>query len=171
MNPNYTDKQIKEIMKSAIVLIDTREQENSHITEWLDLKKIAWKSKALSYGDYSLLIPTNIEYGIMHDMKLNYAVEKKNGLNEISGNIANGRTAFENELVRGRGKMTILIENGSWGGIISHSYRTKYEPVPFIASLLSFSHRYDIPITFCEKEHTGEITYKMLIYKLREDLK
>ena len=171
MKNNYNDKAIKEIMKSAIVLIDTREQENTHITDWLDKKKIPYKSRKLDYGDYTLLIPTNIEYGIMHDMILSYSVERKANLEEISNNIANGRTAFENELIRGQAKMTILIEDASWSDIITHSYRTDYNEKAFIASLLSFYHRYDIALTFCEKQHTGEIIYKLLVYKLREELK
>ena len=171
MKNNYTDNQIKEIMKSAVVLIDTREQENTHIIEWLELKKIPYKSKKLDYGDYSLLIPANVENGIVQDKLLGYAVERKGSLNEISGNIANGRTAFENELIRGKGKTTVIIEDGSWHDIITHSYRTKYDSKAFIASLLTFYHRYDIPFAFCSKQHIGEIIYKLLIYKLREDLK
>ena len=171
MKNSYTDTAIKSIIKSAIVLIDTREQENTHITDWLDKKKIPYKSRKLDYGDYTLLIPQNYDYGIMHDKIIEYSVERKANLEEISNNIANGRTTFENELIRGQAKMTILIENGGWDKIITHSYRTEYNENAFIASLMTFYHRYDIPITFTKKQHTAQIIYNILKYKLREELK
>ena len=35
----YTDKELEDILKSIVVLVDTREQENIHITDYLDKKK------------------------------------------------------------------------------------------------------------------------------------
>lgn len=171
MKPNYTDKQIQDILKTAIVLIDTREQENSHIIEWLDKKNIEHRKQKLDFGDYTLLLPQNYDFGIMFDKTIDFAIERKHNLTEISGNLTQGRSAFENELIRGQGKMLVIIEDGSWGDIITHSYRTEYNEKSFIASLITFYHRYDIPFTYCEKAHTGEIIYKYLIYRLKEDLK
>ena len=36
----YTDKQIKQIINSIVILIDTRERVNSHIKMWLKSNKI-----------------------------------------------------------------------------------------------------------------------------------
>ena len=36
-----------------IILIDSREKQNTHITDSFDKNSIAYKKKALDYGDYS----------------------------------------------------------------------------------------------------------------------
>ena len=48
----YTDKEVEEIIKSMIILVDTREKKMDHITEYFDKAKIPYKKKALPYGDY-----------------------------------------------------------------------------------------------------------------------
>ena len=60
----YTDKEIDDILKSIVILIDTREQENQHIIKYFEQKKINYKNLKLNYGDYSFYIPANKEYGI-----------------------------------------------------------------------------------------------------------
>lgn len=46
----YTDKEVEEIIKSMIVLIDTREKKMDHITGYFDKAKVVYKKKALPYG-------------------------------------------------------------------------------------------------------------------------
>ena len=43
----YTDKEIKILLKSMVILVDSREQENSHITKWFDSKKIPYRVEKL----------------------------------------------------------------------------------------------------------------------------
>ena len=66
----YTDKEIEQIVKSIVILTDTREQKNDHILSWLDKKGIAHKSKALSNGDYSFFVPANPLLNIERDLFL-----------------------------------------------------------------------------------------------------
>ena len=47
----YTDKEIDQLVRSIVILTDTREQKNQHILDWFDKKKIPHKTKALSNGD------------------------------------------------------------------------------------------------------------------------
>ena len=161
----------KHILKSAVVLIDTREQENKHITDYFDKKKIPYRSKKLDYGDYSLLIPRNEEYGIMTDMQLDFAVERKHSIEELSANLSKDRSRFEYEMWRGHGKIALLIENGTFDDILSGNYNTKYAKNSFLATLTTFSLRYDIHVWFTEKRNTGQIIYALLKYKLREEIK
>ena len=61
---DYTDKEIKALLSTATILVDTREQQNSHITDYLTKKKVPFLSKKLDYGDYSVMIPANEPLGI-----------------------------------------------------------------------------------------------------------
>ena len=49
----YADKDIKKLTGSIVVLVDTREKQNRHITDYLDKNNIA-------YGDYSFYIPAEV---------------------------------------------------------------------------------------------------------------
>jgi len=164
-----TDKQIKELLKTAIVLVDTREQENTHIIEWFEKKKKPYKIKKLDYGDYGMLLPKSEL--IPFDIQLPFAIERKGSLNELSGNFAQDRTRLENEFIRAKGKMALIIENASIDDILEENYRTKLGSTAFIASLLSFYSKYDVLYTFCEKCHTASIMYAILYYKMRNKLK
>ena len=56
------------------VLVDTREQENGHITDYFDAKGIPYKKKALEFGDYSFLIPRNDELSIPRDLIFSHKI-------------------------------------------------------------------------------------------------
>lgn len=160
----------KKLLKESIVLIDTREKANEHIIDYFDKKGIKYESRKLEYGDYGILLPQNVEYGIGTNMILDFAVERKGSLEEISTNLTKERVRFENELWRGSKKMAILIENGSIDDIINNEYDTKYNKASFIATLIAFSHRYDVKVWFTNKSNSGAIIYALLKYKLREEL-
>ena len=159
------------LLRTATILVDTREQENKHILDYFDKKSIAYKQIKLDFGDYTLVLPKNEEYGIMHDMKLDFAIERKHNLEELSGNFTNDRTRIEQELWRGRGKTFALVENGSLDMIIKGDYNTKYNAKSFLATIFTFNHRYDTPFYFCDKANAGKLIYTILFYKLREELK
>ncbi|MCK9576882.1 MAG: ERCC4 domain-containing protein [Clostridia bacterium] len=172
LKTNYTDYMItNHILKKAVVLIDTREKENAHIIEWLNKKSILHQETKLSFGDYSLLIPRCEEYGITTDLIIDYAIERKASLEEISGNLTNDRDRIKYEFWRGNGKMDIVIENGSWDLIASGKYNTQYDKNSFIATLITYKHRFNVSPHFVSKEYSAELIYKLLLYKLREELK
>lgn len=56
----YPDKDIKQMLKQLIVLIDSREKQNRHITDYFDKNNIAYEPAILSYGDYSFYIPADV---------------------------------------------------------------------------------------------------------------
>ena len=106
----YKDKEIEEIIKSIVILIDTREQENSHIKDYFDKKKIVYKVQKLDYGDYSFYIPKNEALGISRELYFNdiVCIERKGSLEELSGNFTKDRARIEEELSR---KKRTLISN------------------------------------------------------------
>ncbi|MFQ6341300.1 nuclease, partial [Bacillus sp. AF62] len=60
----YTDTEIHNILKTLTIVIDTRENVNGHILDYLQQKDIPIKNQKLDTGDYGCMIPKNEELGI-----------------------------------------------------------------------------------------------------------
>ena len=165
---HYTDKEKDELVKSLCVLVDTREKKE-HTTEFFDKKKIPWKSKKLDRGDYSFMIPRNEELNIDRDLYFDkqVIVERKNSLEEISGNFTNGRDRFEKELALAPPQKVLLIEDASFEDIVKGNYNTKYNKNSFLASLFTFWFRYNIPVFFLgDKRMSGLFIWLYFKYYL-----
>ena len=172
----YTDKEIKELVDSMVVLIDTREHEgkNTHITDWFDKKKISWKKKALDKCDYSFYLPANEKLGIPKDIYFDreVAIERKANLEEISGNLTQSRDRFEHELSLAPKHKVLLIENADFSDIVEGNYDTGYNKQSFMASLFSFWHRYSVPIFFMpDKKYSGLFIKMYFTYYLKNYLR
>lgn len=169
----YKDSEIEEILKSIVILIDTREQENSHIKDYFDKKKISYKVQKLDCGDYSFYIPKNEELGISRELFFNdiVCIERKGSLEELSGNFTKDRARIEEELSRKRGRLYLMIEGATYEDILKHNYNTKYNPKSFIATLKTFEARYGINTSFISKMGAGNYIYYTFIYYLREYFK
>lgn len=172
---SYTDKELKELLSSLTILVDTREQENGHVTAYFDKKKIPYVKKALNFADYSCMIPANPELGITRDMYFTDAVviERKNSLTELSNNLSNDRDRFISELIRkGNAKLCLMIENTiGYSDILNHKYNTHYSEKSYLATLFSFQARFNINITFLpDKSLAGLFVFSMLHYHVRNYL-
>ena len=170
----YTDKELKELLKSIVILVDTREQKNQHLINYWDSKKIQHETMKLDFGDYSFKIPANEDLGITRDLYFDseIAIERKAHLEELSGNLCQGRTALENEFIRANNSnLYLLIENASYEDIVTHNYKTEYNPKSFVASLFSFADRYDFSINFIkDNKFSGQFIYFTFYYYLRNYL-
>ena len=160
----YTDKEYKQLICSMVVLVDTREQDNKNITDFFDKKGIDWKSKALDTGDYSLMIPKNIDLGFVKDTYFTeeIVIDKKHKVDEIANNIKEER--FHNEVQR-MAKLKhkyFLIEESSIDDIIEHKYRSQYNDKAFLRTLLRYEYKYDIHFVFCKRENMGRMILEML---------
>lgn len=105
----YTDKELKTLLDSLTVVVDTRENQWSNIKEYFYDKKIPYIIKKLDFGDYSCFLPANLELGITRDLYFDCVIEKKAHLEEISGNLTTDRTRIENEFIRGKDSRFILM--------------------------------------------------------------
>ena len=169
----YTEAEVKELLKSLVIICDTREQKNNHIINWLDTKKIPHVSRKLEHGDYSCYLPANESMGIYRDTYLTniVSIERKANLGELSGNLTKDRARLESEFIRTRGKLYLLIENATYGDIVAHKYPTQYNPKSFIASLKTFEARYNIHTVYMPNaEYTASFIYQTLAYHTREKL-
>ena len=144
-----------------------------HLIEFFNKKDIPYVSKKIEYGDYSFYLPANPELGIIRDLYFSdkIAIERKASLEELSGNFTNDRLRIESEFIRHKGKMILLIENADYSDILKHNYKTEYTPASFLATLHSFSERYDIPFTFMkDNRYSGQFIYFTFYYWLRNFL-
>lgn len=170
----YTDSEIDQIVKSLTVLVDTREKENTHILDWLKKKKISYKTKALTNGDYSFFIPANPDLNIDRDLYFDHEImiERKGSLDELSGNLTQNRARFEEEMATYGGKKYLMIENANYEDVVKGNYGTKFSSKAYLASLHAFNHRYDLHITFMpNKEMSGYYIYGVFTYYLKNILR
>lgn len=146
----YTDSEIKAMIDNMVILIDTRERKNEHITDCFDKYKIKYKKKMLECGDYSFAINDNPDLGFPKDLYFDKecVIERKASLEEVSGNLTKERDRFEKELCLAPKTKVLLIENANYQDIATGKYDTQYNKRAFLASLHSFWFKYNTPIMF-----------------------
>lgn len=168
----YKDKEIKQIIKSMVVLVDTREKVNSHIKMYLKSNKINFIDYKLDYGDYSFMIPKNESLEMLEDIYFTeeIAIERKAHAEEISNNFAEGRERFHREFERSKGVLRLLIEDSSYSNICNGEYKTKFPKESFVGSLHSFQEKYNCQFFFTDKQHSGEYIYNSFKYYLKNKL-
>lgn len=154
------------VLNSMTIIVDTREQKNQHILDYLEHNKIPYIVRKLDSGDYSFILPDYPEL----NMDERVLVERKGSLSELAGNFTSGRERFarEFERLKDNQKMHLVLETGTWKKIFNGTYRSSFHPNSYKASILTWSARYNIPFWFCEKRESPEIIHKILIYELNE---
>ena len=173
----YTETEAREIIRSMVVLIDTREKENHHIVDYLEKKKIAYKTRALPAGDYSVMIPENRELGIMRDIYLNLdkdggiLIERKNSAEELAGNLGRNRDRFENELEKMKGaEKHLIVERGTWEDIFDGRYNSLVTSTSYRGSLITFMSRYGLHVHFVGRQTSPAFIVELLGRKIKETL-
>jgi bifunctional DNA-binding transcriptional regulator/antitoxin component of YhaV-PrlF toxin-antitoxin module len=88
----YTDSEWKILEKNIVIICDTREQNNKHITEFFDKKKIKYRTDLkLDQGDYSCYIERNEETKDLITRDLFFdkdiVIERKGSVRELAGNL------------------------------------------------------------------------------------
>ena len=148
----YTEKQYKELLANMVIQIDKREQQNTHITDWLDKNGVQHMSKSFESGDYGFIIKKCDELGFPRDTHFvdELFLERKANLDELAGNLKGD--AFVNEIKRTKNieHKYIIIENGSWEDILAHNYQSQYNEKAFYNTLLKLQAKYNIKILFCK---------------------
>lgn len=168
----FTDTEIKKLLKTLIVIVDTREQQNEHIINYLVKKDVPYKIKKLDHGDYSAFLPADESLGLPRPLHFDIAIERKNGIDELAASVKD-RNRFENEFYRARdARFTLMVEDANgYEDIIMHRYRSQYEPKALLASLKTFEARYGFTTAFIKKELAGNFIYHHLYYFVRDALK
>lgn len=167
------DKELENLLKTMIILIDTREKLPSFISETFDKFNIKWERKKLESGDYSAYIPKNDELNISEDINIEkeLAIERKMNLNEVGVNLTTNRERFKREFKRAEGKVILMIESNTYKDIIENNYNNKIEPNSFLGSLHGINTEFDFPFIFIDKEVSPIFIYKTFYYYLRNKIK
>lgn len=168
------ESKLKDLFKEIVILIDTREKSNGHIIDYFEKNKILYINKKLEIGDYSYMLPKNefIDKDLFFTNHL--VIERKNSLEELSGNLSADRTRFENELAYAYDKgvqLFNLIEKGDWNDIIEGNYNTDYHVNAFLSSFISFMDRYKFTPIPINKQYSGMMIYNLCKYHFRNLVK
>jgi len=167
----------KKCLESMIILVDTREQPSAKSIRRYKRFCCPFRRQKLDYGDYtySFTLPDGTELIKESDVspKPSVVIERKMGLEELSGNLAQQRKRFVAEMDRAHkegASIYLLVEDASWDDVISGQYGTMFNPESFFHTLTAFSVRYGLKIIFCEHDHSGEIIKEILYRELKERL-
>jgi len=168
----YSESELKNMLSTLEIIVDTREQKNLHVLDYFRKKKVPFKIRTMKTCDYSAMIPKNLEMGLTRDIYLTAGVERKNGVDELVESIKD-RTRFENELIRASKHPFVLIVEDLEGyqKILNGTYRSKYEPKSLLGSLKTFEVRYNFSTVFIAPGTTGNYIYHHFLYMARELLK
>lgn len=197
----FSDREIKILLNNLTIIVDKREQQNDHIINYFKKHKRKYIKQSLKEGDYSALIPYNLEtapilesVGLQRDMYLTNEVliERKGSLDEIAGNLCNRnakydvygnqivsenkeRERFKFELTRIRNcgaKCFLFIEDkNGHENLRLGKYRSQYKPESFLASIKSFQAEFDFNLQFLGKDVIGSEIFYSIYYTARDFFK
>lgn len=170
----FTDKEEKELLNSITILLDSREQKNTHIVEWLDKKKKPYKQKKLDFGDYGFFIPQNESLGIMKDLDFSSKIvfERKQNIDEFVSNIVSDRTRIEREFALCPAKIEMIIENSQYKDLRDGNYRGNYKPESVLGTIHSWKYKYGVDFQFMpDPNDTPLYMYLSFYHYLRNYIK
>lgn len=177
----FTDTEIKKLLKeNFMILYDTREQKNQHVLNYFDEKKVKYKKKKIDEGDYTAIVTKCPEMGIYRDIYFPVAVERKNSIDELAGNLAEKTDTHDDirlirELQRAKAKgikISLIIEDkNGMENIKKGNYRSLYTPKAFLGRLSSIQDLYLQDTIFTSNKDTGFEIYRKLYYSVRNYLK
>lgn len=174
----FTDKELKVVKKNLTVLVDSREQNNQHIIDFFESKKIPYKVSKNDYGDYSCFIPANTIEGQTRSIYFDrdIAIERKNSIDELAGNFKDDGVRLKTELAHMNlyGIRTFLfVEDPEFDkNIRTGNYRSKYSPKSLYFRIKkSLEIRYNTPLRPVAKEYIGSEIYNTLEAFVYEKLK
>lgn len=167
----YNNFEVARMLKTMIILYDTREQQNAALKRRLEGFTCSSLRHKLNFGDYSVaFVDDNMDMVFCDGL---VAVERKMSLDELCNCFTKGRARFEREFIRAKennAKVHLLIENGSYEKILAEKYRSKLNPNALIASYLAWAERYNLQLHFCKADTTPVLIEKILYYWLKNYL-
>lgn len=167
--------EIKHILESFEIIIDTREQPTKRAFERYESFGCPYKRQTLNYADYTYNVRINDRPLFLPDIRVNglCAIERKQNLDELAMCLTRSRDRFEREFLRAsekQAKIFLLVENASWDMIYDGQYRSRFKPKAFIASLAAWQVRYNLNVVFCEARHSGFLIREILYRDIKERL-
>ncbi|MCI8332634.1 MAG: hypothetical protein HFE78_07400 [Clostridiales bacterium] len=167
----YTPFQIENMLDSLQIVVDTREQDTAQFRERIRGFGVPCIREKLNVGDYGAVYTDT--KGIKRNLHSVAVCERKMSLDELCHCFTKDRKRFQREFDRAKAdgcRVHLIVENASYEKLFAHQYRSRLSPKSLIASLLSWSARYNMEPHFCKAETTGRLIADILHYELREYL-
>lgn len=169
MKYKFTDKEIKQITSNLVLLVDTREQKNDHIIDFLQSKGINYIVKKLDFGDYSCMLPKGSFEGQTRDIYFNdeIVIERKACIDELAANFKEDGVRLKTELAHLNKydiKFFIFVEDPNYDqNIRTGNYRSEYNPKSLYNRIKkSIEIRYDTLVRPISKKVIGSEIYNTL---------
>lgn len=164
----FKEKELKEILDKLVVIVDSRENANTHIIEWLDKKKKPYKIQKLEYGDYSCYLPNGSFEGQQRDIYFtnDIAIERKFCIDELAMNLKDNKTNI-NEVTK---EIIDLLGKDYLQKVLKTDYnRLKYEfanmnrhEIRFFIMIEDKDYDYNIRQGNFRAKYNSETLYKRL---------
>jgi len=170
-------KDIKTVLRSMTVLVDSREQDTDRARWRYASIGLPVERCVLDYGDYSYnaTLPDGRRiYDASSRIRPTVAIERKMNLDELAACFSSSRERFEREFQRATesgAQMWLLVEGGNWESIYDHRYKSQMLPKSLAGSIIAFCGRYNLRLVFCTERTTGRIIHGILERNLADRLK
>jgi ERCC4-type nuclease len=149
-------------IKNILVMVDIQEKVNYWILNYFKKNGINYQIQHLNAGDYAFAL---------NGQPQSIVIERKNSLNELSGNLATkekkDRFYIEFDKLKTCEKI-LLIENDSIDNLISGTYGTDYNVNSYIANLILLLKRKNIQLFFINRYNMGFWILKLFYYHYYE---
>ena len=167
--------EITDALSTFRILVDNREQATPKAFDRYKSFGVPIERATLNYGDYCGMITVNGSsiYDTSSAVKASCVIERKMSLDELASCFTRSRDRFRREMERAcsnHSTVYLLVENGSYEGIIKHRYKSRYNPTAFLTSLTAWTVRYNLVPIFCKAETSGQIIKEILYRDMKERL-
>lgn len=172
MRYRYTDKEMKKILDNMVVIVDSREQNNSHIIDFFNKKNIPYKTIKNDFGDYTAMLPAGTLTGFTSDIYFDrdIAIERKNSIDEIAGNLKEDAARIKKELAHMNKydiKYFFFVEDKNFHeNLRNGNFRSQYDPFTLMQRIKKgIEAEYNTVIVPIDKKFIGsEIYYTLQAY-------
>lgn len=167
--------EIKAVLESAEVLVDSREQQNKRAERRFNSLGLPYKRCTLRFCDYAIncTLPDGTQ---LYDtsqtvIPTTAVVERKMSLDELEGCLTRSRDRFEREFQRATAAgapVILLVEGATWENILTGNYKSRMNPRAFECSLITLMVRYNLRLIFCREATSGELIKEILMRDIHE---
>ena len=176
MRYKFTDREMKKILDSMVVIIASRDQNNQHIIDYLNKHNKPYKVVKNDFGDYTAMLPAGTLTGFTHDIYFDrdIAIERKNSIDEIAGNLKDDAARLKKELSHmnmHQIKYFFFVEDKNFHeNLRQGNYRSQYDPFTLMQRIKKgIEAEYNTVIVPVDKQVIGSEIYYTLqafIYNL-----
>lgn len=164
----YHPSEIERILRTLVVLVDTREQDTARARERYESFGLPFERQTLKFGDYSAKL-TGLE-GEEISLENIVSIERKMSIDELCGCFCQSRERFRREFERALdagAHVYLLIENGSMTDVYKGRYGSRMNSHALASSILSWSLEFGMTPLFISQTESGRLIHDILYREAR----